>query len=135
MASVGKLVREIKLEDQGEAFLIDDVGELIYFPGIKFEVDTRSGDRSESADAGAAVELQLADLDRYEELAAGGFAELSDRLVEGDCSVFPVTLGGEQKLVFATPIHADSLQYARRWPRRSLRFSSPSSRSAAYLSW
>ncbi len=34
MASVGDLVREIKINGAGQAFLVDDAGEVIYFPGI-----------------------------------------------------------------------------------------------------
>jgi len=100
MRSVGRLVRAIQFEGQGEAFLIDDVGEVIYFTGIKAEDEAQEG--------AAEVETLLAGLDQREEIAADGFAELSDRLLAGDHSAHPVTLGDEQRLVFSTPIHSES---------------------------
>jgi len=105
MTSVGRMVRAIHFQGQGDAFLIDSVGEVIYFPGIKVEDESVSSDRSQ----GAADDVtMLASLDQRADLDAGGFAELSDRLLAEDNGVTRVTLDGEQRLVFSTPIHSDS---------------------------
>jgi methyl-accepting chemotaxis protein len=107
MESVGRLVRSIHFEGEGEAFLVDDVGEVIYFPGIKAGDDAVPGDPSEAGGADN-DEMKLAGLDRRADLDAEGFSELSDRLLAGDYGAFPVTFHGEQKLVFSTPIRSDS---------------------------
>ena len=107
MDSVGRLVRAIQFQGQGEAFLIDDVGEVIYFPGVKGESDPLLGEEAQSRNADD-DEMRLGSLDQRKEIKADGFAELSERLVAGDNGVFPVTLGGEKQLVFSTPIHSDS---------------------------
>jgi len=107
MESVGRLVRAIHFEDEGEAFLIDDVGEVIYFPGIKVEEGALTGVQSASQNTDN-LEMLLASLDSRNNLKASGFAELSERLAADDYSVFPVILGGEKRLVFSTPIHSDS---------------------------
>ena len=100
MKSVGRLVRAIQFEGQGEAFLIDEVGEVIYFTGIRVEDEAQIG--------ATEVETFLAGLDQREDIAADGFAELSDRLLAGDYSAHPVTLGDERRLVFSTPIQSES---------------------------
>jgi methyl-accepting chemotaxis protein len=105
MTSVGRMVGAIHFQGQGDAFLIDNVGEVIYFPGIKVDDESGSSDRS----SGAADEVtMLASLDQRADLDAGGFAELSERLLAEDNSVTRVTLGGVERLVFSTPIHSDS---------------------------
>jgi methyl-accepting chemotaxis protein len=107
MTSVGRLVREIQLDGEGVAFLIDDVGEVIYFPGIKGERDSGSREEGQLQNDDD-DEMRLASLDQRKDIEADGFAELSKRLVDGDNSVFPVTLGGEKQLVYATPIDSES---------------------------
>ncbi len=107
MDSVGRLVRSIQFKGQGVAFLIDDVGEVIYFPGVKGEKNHQPGIQARPSDA-AGDEMRLASLDQLQDIKAGGFAELSERLLAGDNGVFPVTLGGEQHLVFSTPVHSES---------------------------
>jgi len=108
MTSVGRMIRAIDFNNDGEAFLIDEVGEVIYFPGIKVDEDDFSGERSQPAAGAADVEVRLAGLDQREEIEADGFTELSDRLLAGDYGVAHVTLGGEKRLVFSTPIHSES---------------------------
>ena len=108
MSAVGRLIRSIKFNGQGEAFLIDEVGEVIYFPGIKVEDESLAGERPQTAAAGGDAELRLASLDQQEGLEAAGFAELSARLLEGDHDVAHVTLNGEERLVFTTPIDSES---------------------------
>jgi len=107
MESVGRLVRAIQFQGEGEAFLTDDIGEVIYFPGIKVEKGGLSGDQSASQNIDD-EEMLLASLDTMKNLKASGFTELSERLAAHDNRVFPVTLGGEKRLVFSTPIHSES---------------------------
>jgi len=107
MESVGRLVREIKFEDEGEAFLIDDVGEVIYFPGIKAD-DGAGSTQSSRTTAGDDGVTMLASVDQRDDIGADGFAELNDRLLAGDNGVARVTLGGRKRMVFSTPIHSDS---------------------------
>ncbi len=106
MDSVGRLVRAIQFEGQGEAFLIDDVGEVIYFPGVKVENDPanrRSGTSRKAMRRDAAGESRSTGghrgrwIRRIERAPAGGRQRR-----------FPVTLGGEERLVFSTPIHSES---------------------------
>lgn len=105
MASVGRLVSGIKIDGEGEAFLIDEAGEVIYFPEIEADVEPLDmGGLPTEAD----TEVLLASLDRREELGADGFAELSDRLLAGDHEVAHVTLNGEDRLVFSTPVASES---------------------------
>jgi len=107
MDSVGRLVRAIQFDGQGDAFLIDDVGEVIYFPGVKVEEDTLSAEEAQSRNTDN-DEMRLDSLDRRTDLNAEGFAELSERLLAGEYGVFPVSLNGEHRLVFSTPIRSDS---------------------------
>ena len=88
IASVGELVGKIKLDGQGDAFLIDDKGEVIYFTGADVDLET-----------------QLADLDT----AAGnrGFAELSRQLLAGDHQQAEVEFKGEDRLVISVPVTSD----------------------------
>jgi methyl-accepting chemotaxis protein len=107
MASVGKLVRSIQVEGQGEAFLIDSVGEVIYFPGIKAEDDSAAARSSEGQNGGDRVTM-LASLDERSGIDADGFSQLNDRLLAGDNGLAEVSLGGENRLVFSTPIRSES---------------------------
>jgi methyl-accepting chemotaxis protein len=107
MESVGRLVRAIQFKGEGEAFLIDAVGEVIYFPGIKVEDGAISGEQSASQKTDD-EEMRLAGLDSRKDLNASGFAQLSERLIANDNSPFPVTLGGEKRIVFSAPIHSES---------------------------
>jgi methyl-accepting chemotaxis protein len=95
MASVGRLVREIRFEGEGQAFLIDDVGEVIYFPGVELEVEAR-----------------LDSLDLIEDPSWDGFAELTEQILGGDHSPATVTIGGAERLVFSTPIRSDSPRFS-----------------------
>ncbi len=85
IATVGELVRSIKLQGQGDAFLVDQRGEVIYFTG---------------ADVG--LETKLADLDTM--AGNSGFADLSRRILAGDHSRTEVELGGEDRLVMSVPV-------------------------------
>ena len=108
MTSVGRLVRAIQFQGEGEAFLIDDRGEVIYFPGIKVDDGSGSAEQSQRSQAAGDGVTLLASFDRREDIDAAGFAELSDRLLAGDNGLAHVTLDGTERLVFSTAIHSDS---------------------------
>lgn len=103
MTSVGRLIRAITYGGQGEAFLIDDVGEVIYFPGVR-GADAGGAD---TAAEGAERRLTLPDLDRRSDIDAAGFAALNDRLSAGEAGPFSVMLNGDKKQVFATTIASE----------------------------
>ncbi|MEE4273972.1 MAG: methyl-accepting chemotaxis protein [Thermoanaerobaculales bacterium] len=88
IASVGELVGSIKLDGQGEAFLIDDKGEVIYFTGADVDLET-----------------QLADLDTIS--GNRGFADLSRQLVAGEYGQAEVEFEGEDRLVISVPVTSD----------------------------
>jgi len=106
MRSVGGLVRAIQFQGEGAAFLIDDRGEVIYFPEITIDEQARIA--GESKGGASDVESRLAGLDRRADIRADGFAELSDRLLAGDHEMSKVLFDGEERLVFSTPITSDS---------------------------
>jgi methyl-accepting chemotaxis protein len=108
MASVGRLVRSIQVEGQGEAFLIDSAGEVIYFPGIKVEDRTGAEARARLERGASNTVTMLADIDELPGIEASGFAELSGRLLDGDNSLTRVRFGGGDRLVFSTRIRSES---------------------------
>jgi len=108
MASIGGLVRAIQFQGQGEAFLIDAHGEVIYFPGIEIDEQARIAGEAQDGNDAAHAETLLANLDRRTEIKADGFADLSSRLLAGDYEVATVTFGGEDRFVFSTPISSES---------------------------
>ena len=108
MTSVGNLVRAIQVEGTGDPFLIDSVGEVIYFPGIKAEDETGAvGSTQRGQDAADAV-MMLASLDQRAGIDADGFSRLSERLLAGDHGLAEVSFGGETRLAFSTPIRSES---------------------------
>ena len=64
----------------GEAFLIDSVGEVIYFPGIKAEGDSAAAGSSEQGQNGGDRVTMLASLDQRSGIDADGFSRLNERL-------------------------------------------------------
>jgi len=90
--TVGDLVRSVRYQDEGSAFLIDGTGEIIYFAGLDSEVDAR-----------------LAALDDPETRTTG-FAALADAFTQGDAGIREVRWRGENRLVLHAPIRADRPQ-------------------------
>jgi methyl-accepting chemotaxis protein len=108
MTSVGQLIRSIQVEGQGEAFLIDSVGEVIYFPGIKAEDRSDATEQAQLGPGSADAVTMLASLDQRAGIDADGFSELSERLLAGDYGMAEVTFGDGNRLVFSTPIRSQS---------------------------
>jgi len=90
--TVGDLVRSVRVQDEGSAFLVDGTGEIIYFAGVDSEIDAR-----------------LADLDDPDS-DTRGFTQLVDALMAGDGGIRTVRWRGERRLVFHAPIRSDRPQ-------------------------
>ncbi len=90
LSTVGDLVRTVRYQGRGSAFLADREGEIIYFTGADLEVET-----------------SIDELDRLLE-DSSGFAELGERIRSGGRSRGEVVLDGERRFVVMTPVTAES---------------------------
>ncbi len=90
LTTVGQLVDQVRYQDQGSAFLMDEKGEIIFFSGADLEVGTMLAD----------LDTQFSD--------AKGFAELAARTLSGDTSPTEVVWQNEKRIVLQAPIQAES---------------------------
>jgi methyl-accepting chemotaxis protein len=105
LATVGNLVRDTSIDGVGDAFVIDDGGEVIYFSGAAVDLESRvaamrgSGEEVDPAQ----LSVNLADLD-HELPDSSGFAELSRKLMAGDHEPARVVVDNRERLVLSVPI-------------------------------
>jgi methyl-accepting chemotaxis protein len=102
LSTVGDLVRMVRYQGQGAAFLVDQQGEIIYLAGVRAELEQVLRDLREDG-----VEVVLEDLDqRFEETR--GFGELAAQIRAGDRRRGEVTLDGTDFRVVMTPVTSES---------------------------
>jgi methyl-accepting chemotaxis protein len=107
LTTVGELVGGIEIENEGDAFVVDGAGEVVYFSGVGVDIKSRlealrsTGDRVDPAD----LALQLGDMDEVVP-NSDGFAELSRRVLDGDNRPARVTLDGRERMVLSVPIRS-----------------------------
>ncbi len=106
LTTVGELIRGIEVGDgEGDAFVIDSTGEVIYFSGAGVDMESRlealrrDGLTVDPSD----LALNLADLDQAIP-DSDGFAELSRQLRAGDYRPATVTVNGAERMVVSAPI-------------------------------
>ncbi|MBN2414600.1 methyl-accepting chemotaxis protein [bacterium] len=91
ITTVGDIVNKIRYKEQGEAFLIDEKGSIIIFPG-------------EDIAELYAKPLSIVDT-KYAD--AGGFSVLSDQIQKLDQSMLNVRLHDRECIAFFTPVRAE----------------------------
>ncbi len=99
--TVAELVRAITLDGAGDAFLVDQQGRLVSFPG----------DELSQGEVGARLDVRLAELDRREPDSAG-FARLMTALGRGQPGLERLTWRGEERLVAHAPVRLDAPRIA-----------------------
>jgi len=91
MAKVGDLVRQVSYRGEGNAFLIDDRGEIVQFADVEVPLGT-----------------SLAAIDDDDVLeGCSGFGALSRRLLAGDNRPFAVTFKGGDRVALSVPVRSE----------------------------
>ncbi len=113
LSTVGDLVSQIEIDNEGDAFLIDSTGEVVYFTGIGVDIASRlAALTSQGKDVDASdLALNLADLDRVVP-DSSGFAELTRRLMNGDYRPTEVEINGHDRIVLSVPISSTSPNFS-----------------------
>jgi methyl-accepting chemotaxis protein len=95
--TVAELVDEISYQGKGTAFLVDELGNIIYFSGLPIEPEAGDGER---------VPIALASLDSLVERSSG-FSELSQSLGSQVVSSREVVYQGVSYRAISAPVQAE----------------------------
>ncbi len=94
LTTVGDLVRQIKYQGQGTAFLVDSESRVIYFPGMEVK---------------DSLETTLPQLDEDRTFKdTSGFAELTRVMTAGERGIADLRFQGHATRVLYTPVRSDS---------------------------
>ncbi len=94
LTTVGELVRQIKYQGKGTAFLVDSEGRIIYFPGMAVK---------------QSLETRLPQLDEDKIFKdTSGFGELSKLMTAGKRGIADLRFQGEATRVLYTPVRSDT---------------------------
>jgi methyl-accepting chemotaxis protein len=95
--TVANLIDEISYQDEGTAFLVDELGNIIYFSKLPIEPETVDGER---------VPIALASLDSLVDRSSG-FSELSQSLENQTVSSRRLVYQGVEYRAISAPIQAE----------------------------
>lgn len=95
--TLGSVVREIRLDGQGDAFLVDETGHLIYFPGI----------RRGPGEPGRRVLVPLTEVDSRDP-GNRGFDSLAKAVARGLPGLAEVVWQGSTRIVIHAPVRTDA---------------------------
>ena len=96
LEALGRLVDRVKYHEVGDAFLVNQAGRLIYFPGLEVA----------GLELGARLSTELQSIDTLEP-ETSGFSRLSEQLGRGREGMHTVRWRGEDRIVVHTPVRSE----------------------------
>ena len=90
LTTVGEMVDQVRYEGEGLAFLVDGRGEIVFINAVDVPLETTLG---------------VFDTERAQ---SSGFAELNEKIVNGDHSRTVVTWDGDDQVVLLAPVKSES---------------------------